>query len=43
VEELCHHKDDLREVLVGMDERVSKLARGQAELGDRVAWVEQRG
>jgi hypothetical protein len=26
-----------------MDERVSKLARGQEELGDRVVQVEQRG
>jgi hypothetical protein len=43
VEVLCCHKDDLWEVLVGMDKQVSKLARGQEELGDRVVWVEQRG
>jgi hypothetical protein len=43
MEELCCHKDDLWEVLVGMDKRVSELARGQEELGDRVVWVEQRG
>jgi hypothetical protein len=43
VEELCCYKDDLWEVLVGMDKRVSKLARVQEELGDRVVWVEQRG
>jgi hypothetical protein len=40
---LCHHKDDLWEVLVGMDERVSELARGQEELEGRVVQVEQRG
>jgi hypothetical protein len=43
VEELHHHKDDLWEVLVGMDERVSELAQGWEELEDRVVWVEQRG
>jgi hypothetical protein len=43
VEELHCHKDDLWEVLVGMDKRVSELVRGQEELEDRVAWVEQRG
>jgi hypothetical protein len=43
VEELRRHKDDLWEVLVGMDEWVSELARGQEELGDRVVQVEQRG
>jgi hypothetical protein len=43
VEELRHHKDDLWEVLVGIDEWVSELVRGQEELGDRVVQVEQRG
>jgi hypothetical protein len=43
VEELRRYKDDLWEVLVGMDEWVSELARGQEELGDRVVQVEQRG
>jgi hypothetical protein len=43
VEELRCYKDDLWEVLVGMDEQVSKLAWGQEELGDRVVRVEQRG
>jgi hypothetical protein len=40
---LHHHKDDLWEVLVGMDERVLELVRGWEELENRVAWVEQRG
>jgi hypothetical protein len=43
VEELHHHKDDLWEVLVGMDERVLELVRGQEELEDWVTRVEQRG
>jgi hypothetical protein len=42
MEELCCYKDDLWEVLVGMDEWVSKLARGQEELGDRMVRVKQR-
>jgi hypothetical protein len=43
VEELRCYKDDLWEVLVGMDEWVSELARGWEELEDRVVWVEQMG
>jgi hypothetical protein len=43
VEELHYYRDNLWEMFVGMDKRVSELVRGWEELEDRVAWVEQRG